>query len=705
LLQPTPQRENESNEKFRERKRIANRTLRPRAIALVGPPGVQKSTSAREYVAKHIKAKISKLKKVVVLVPRLEFVMEWQREFAELGVEAMILRGRSHETCFEMEKVELVTACGFKVYDHLCKKCPHLGICPYTAAMEEEAPVWIAASNYLFFEQSVLKKADFIVVDERFSERGMVEDAERNSIPLSVLAQSSHHDDPLLQKRDEKRQKLHRALDLHKQRDRGGIDQDVSWEFSEPGLKSGEIAERGVLDKILHPRLVKLMQSRFSMRGVKRMLKSELVREIRHTQTMIRIWHELRTLRYLENYDQSNEASRSGRIMIEGYDEDDDEDRRLRRGHVKEHDALVWCGINHVTKQFDVPILLLNIEHEEDIVKAFIPHIEPATRVDVELSEHAKIVQVKGAPVSMTKLCNPRQRYGESEEEFNQRCMVVEQYRHQVLDFILAKWRWHGEPDDCVVFTYKDYDNWLKMKSRLPDAFRSNHFGNVSGTNDYCDVKLAFMVGRALPGPKAVEGAAGMLSGLQVESIVDPKKKFSWYDQAYEVIEPRHGDKSAMLQHTHPDRMANALLRSILSELLNTIGRIRPWGRTENNPVVAYMLLDERVPGLVGIDAVTRWEEPGPFNDMINAGLVLTSEVDLMKLWPETFTSERTTRRYVETLKVPDGWCHFSYRLEEQRGRGGRSKKGWYDPKRVSDAKAWLIERLGPLSAYEEDEK
>jgi hypothetical protein len=669
-----------------------NEALPERAVAIVGPPGTKKSSMTREEIAQLIKA-MTQLKKVVVLVPRLRFANEWQREFAALGVRSVVLRGRSKETCLEMEKVELVTSCGFKIWDALCASCPHLWKCPYTAAMKEKAPVWIACSNYLFFEQSVLKDADFLIIDETFAGRGMIEDVERFSIPLNVLAEASTEQKPdwrsmslhdkMILSRNRDRRGLYNHV-LRYQKHRGGIEQEsIDETFNPDELRHAEISERDVLKQVLQPRLQKLLESKatMSMRGVKRMMKTELVREIRHAQTMILIWHELRNFIHQVSYDQSDAPVQSGRVMIEGKDEDR---------------ALVWCGISRITKQYDVPILLLNIEHEEEIVKTFIPHIEPAKIVEVELSKYAKIIQVTKAPTSMTKLCNPKRRHKESDEEFTARCLVVEHHRQEVLNYIQAKWRAHGEPDNCVVFTLKDFDEWLR--SRLPNAFRSDHYGNVAGTNDYANVKLAFVVGRALPGPKAVESGAGMLTGLQVESIIDPDKVFSWYMQTRETITMRDGSGVRLLKHQHPDKTANALLRSILAELLNTLGRIRPWGRPKDKPVTAYLLFDEYVPGLTGLDEVREW--PKHFDEMIEGGLVLLSRVDLMRLWPKTFTSERTTFRYIADWKAADGWRRFTCRLQGQRG--GKAKVGWYDPMCVPDAQAWLVERLGPLAAYEE---
>ena len=173
-----------------------------------------------------------------------------------------------------------------------------------------------------------------------------------------------------------------------------------------------------------------------------------------------------------------------------------------------------------------------------------------------------------------------------------------------MLAFIRKRWRDLGEPK-AAVFCQLDYRNWIEAK--LPAGITVNHFGNVAGTNDYADVALEFIIGRALPGPKAAETAASTLSGLQVETIVDPDpRKFSWYWPGRGEIALRGGGTVMGRGHYHPDALASATVRSILSELLQAFGRARPWGRDETKPLTAYLLLDEQVPSTV-VDVIESW--------------------------------------------------------------------------------------------------
>ena len=705
-VKPPRRKEDESDEAFAKRRRIAHETMWTRVLSIVGPPGSRKSSTARAEAAKRIHAGL--LSKGVTLLQRLDFSEEYRLEYATLGIDAEILRGRAREkvdrdgvvieaTCLNMDAVDTATDCGLKVSEFVCADCRFKDDCSYMKTMKLEPQMWIAATNYLFHEQRVLKGADFVIIDEGFSSRGIVEDVERNSVPLDALA---------LQTKEPKRgsqQGWRRTLyDVATaQKGNGGVEQDAIIEaftglvagVLKPGerirltveLRDAEIAEREVLREVLQPRLKGILDAPKSRARQK--MQSEVIRDIQFTQTMIRVFHELRQFVDMQSRDQREDAPiRSGRVLVEKIGNDASK-------------LLIWRGINKITKQFHVPVLLLNVEHQKEIIEAFFPQVESPLIVEMELPENIEVPQIFGAPTSSTKIGDPRKRSWESDESFKVRCQKVEENRQEVLTFIIEKWREAGSPN-AVVFCQLAFEHWIRTK--LPEGIRVDHYGNLSGTNDYNEVDLAFLVGRALPGPKAVESAACAISGLQVESIIgDNPRSFYWYQPDVAEIEMRDGSVVEGRGHTHPDPLCRALISTILSELLQAFGRPRPWGR--KRPLKVMLLLDEAVPGAV-VKNIDQWPEPSPFDAQIAGGIMVSSEVDLMRLWPETFTSVATTRRYIKALKVPEGWRCFTYHLKGQRG--GRPKGGWYDPNgHVSDPQAWLIERLGALSVYGEERR
>jgi putative DNA primase/helicase len=140
--------------------------------------------------------------------------------------------------------------------------------------------------------------------------------------------------------------------------------------------------------------------------------------------------------------------------------------------------------------------------------------------------------------------------------------------------------------------------------------------------------------------------------------------------------------------------------------------------RTAENPldvdVLANVCLD------LTVDEVRRWTEPSAAIEMVVAGIVLTSAVDMARCWPEVWPNERAAKWTLENLKRftaplggsqgPENVRRFSIRFTapltsfRYQVPGARLKPriGFYDPTIVPDPRKWLEARLGPLALFEE---
>ena len=78
--------------------------------------------------------------------------------------------------------------------------------------------------------------------------------------------------------------------------------------------------------------------------------------------------------------------------------------------------------------------------------------------------------------------------------------------------------------------------------------------------------------------------------------------------------------------------------------------------------------------------------------------MALTAPVDMVRLWPtlwpNTRAADRTLQRDVPALP---GFVAVDYRL---KGAKRKRRRGYFDPTRVHDPRAWLAQRLGPVSDY-----
>jgi putative DNA primase/helicase len=96
---------------------------------------------------------------------------------------------------------------------------------------------------------------------------------------------------------------------------------------------------------------------------------------------------------------------------------------------------------------------------------------------------------------------------------------------------------------------------------------------------------------------------------------------------------------------------------------------------------------------------------------MLHAGVMLTSRVDMVKVWPEIWANDTAARRTLEELEqepqrelfaqLLHRWRKVEYQLH---GPKMNRRTAYIDPTRIADPKAWLEERLGPLELFEPEE-
>jgi hypothetical protein len=76
-------------------------------------------------------------------------------------------------------------------------------------------------------------------------------------------------------------------------------------------------------------------------------------------------------------------------------------------------------------------------------------------------------------------------------------------------------------------------------------------------------------------------------------------------------------------------------------------------------------------------------------------GVMLTSAVDMMKLWPELWPNPDTTKRTLAAGVPPlPGFEPSTYQLV---GNGMKQRIGYFDRAIIADPLDWLQQRLGTL--------
>jgi len=380
----------------------------------------------------------------------------------------------------------------------------------------------------------------------------------------------------------------------------------------------------------------------------------DLIDQIQHARRVIRIWEAAREL--LNRAD----IETSGRLTL-----------TQNNGQR----TVAWRGISHISAQFTVPTLLLDATLPTlQVLQVYHPRANIVANIKVALPNSVHIRQLLGTPTSARKLDCERH--------------LIEIRRH-----ILARYLELNRPLTLVICQQK-VEEWLKQ-SGLPDDITVEHYNDVTGIDDYRDVRLMLLVGRTAPGPQAMEALTAALTGKCPVPAAAGNSGFHWYDRVERGIRLRDGSGIATRGDQHPDPEVEAVRYQIHeAELVQALGRGRGVNRTAANPLAADLLFDTCLP--ITVDKVERWQIPSLLIETALEGVMLTAECDLMKLWqklwPNRSAATRTLKQGVP--KLP-GFEPVEYQLV---GLNMKKRIGYFNRALIHDPHAWLAQRLGRLS-------
>jgi putative DNA primase/helicase len=256
---------------------------------------------------------------------------------------------------------------------------------------------------------------------------------------------------------------------------------------------------------------------------------------------------------------------------------------------------------------------------------------------------------------------------------------------------ILARYLELNRPLTLVICQQK-VDEWLKQK--LPDDITVKHYNDVTGLDHFKDVRLMLLIGRTAPGPATTETIAAALTGKCPTPTPPKSNGFRWFNQVQRGIRLRDGSGVATKGDLHPDPDVEAVRYQIHeAELVQALGRGRAVNRTPVNPLDVDLLFDTAIP--VTVDQVERWHPPSLLIETAIDGVILTSRVDLVQLWPQWWPNDTAARR---TLQQPVPRLPGFERVEYQLAGPKMNKRiGYFDLTLIPDPRAWLETQLGRL--------
>ena len=649
-----------------------------RVHALRATTGIGKTQIAIELISKWLQADPKRT--VLYVVPYHDLGKDIVRYFAKHGISARVYRGREapdpeqpgQKMCLNLLQVEVAIACGKNVPKTCCwhKKrdgteqiCDDYHRCGWQAQLLLPPRVWVVAANLLFVAQQALGEPSLVVVDENFWQAGLrkFEHPRTHQLKPLPLGAIRHHDHRL----HALRAKLARALQVQTENIKPNDLVPVRRSAIERvlSIEDCEQARTAEYAALPHPRLYPGMPEHALGR-----IPDMAVKQARQ---IIAIWVEVKNM-------LTADIAVSGRLWL-----------TLDGGAP----AVQLNTVAPINGQWAAPTLLMDATLPGlPILRTFYPDVDVVGDLNVA-APHAYVRQVLKAPTTA-------------------KALTLEENRQDVLNYILR--RWH-ECRCCrtLVVAQKPYADWLREPGRLPRGVEVLHFNKLVGSDDFSDVGLEIVVGRTEPTPLSMEMDAGALSGRAPELVLGPGNW--WY--------PRHDVEIArgvvLRCGYHPDLLVEAhRWQACESGLVQAIGRARAVNRTALGRVEIDVLADVFMP--VALDAVAYWP-PRAVVVMVWSGLVLRSQRDMVRVWPEVWPNESAAKRALKSLRnfvksgslsIEDtlkemthssshvrnsGFRRFSYRPD---GVKQRWREGFYDPALMSDPRQLLRTKLGAETQF-----
>jgi len=404
----------------------------------------------------------------------------------------------------------------------------------------------------------------------------------------------------------------------------------------------------------------------------------------------------------------NSDAEVAGRLIIETVTENGIATRYLR-----------VLGKKEIHETFtSLPLLHGDATMEIELVQHHLPEITMGLSLDV-LAPHERITQIVGLAVGKKILALSADK--EKRPEFYAK-QQARRDRLRKLVIHLARGR------RTLVISQKDVE---EVFAGIPNV-ETAHYGAIEGLDKYGNVEVLITIGRPMPSPSSIEMSGSALTGQPV--MVGKRQTVE------RPIRLKDGTVRLLKVKGYDNADANMLSRAIAEGgVLQALGRSRAVNRTAQNPVEAFVILDD-VTLPVPVDAVEHVTdiEPNEIDAMVERGVVPEWPADVARLYPDLFKSGKAAEhKYRRDGRVsamfaaatsysglgdtsrpkcpPDRYkentsysvlgdtsdqklklCHF-----KPSGRGQRARRALLSAEMVPGARAQIEAALGELASFE----
>jgi hypothetical protein len=362
-------------------------------------------------------------------------------------------------------------------------------------------------------------------------------------------------------------------------------------------------------------------------------------------------------------------------------------------------------GLSTIAKQWLAPMMFVasGTMPPVDIIRHAFPDCDIIEdKVDpIEMPKHVSIIQITDAPIAKHKTRK------ENIKSALRRCALEQAL---VNDACCTK---TNEPAMLLGVQKELREAFVEMKPAFPNGIEVRNFNGVAGLNGFENVKVMTSMGRAAAKPRDIEDQMAAITGKETRHRMgyDERGNERWFAKAEGFIELRDGSKIKVDIFMHPDPEIEAWRRyKHIAHIMQMIARSRYVNRTEENPLIIYVLCNE--PLGIKVDEVLNWKkdqlEPlALIEPMACDGFVVLAPEAMTTLWPTVFKSKRTAERELQQLRNPSdkrgqrinkilsGWKRFTV---QKQGERQKPREGCYDPARFEGVEG-LREALKPFGS------
>jgi hypothetical protein len=276
---------------------------------------------------------------------------------------------------------------------------------------------------------------------------------------------------------------------------------------------------------------------------------------------------------------------------------------------------------------------------------------------------------------------------------------------------------------DVGVITYKSTKEWILANCFVPLWLKLFHHGDVTGTNALQNVRALFVIGRPLA---AAEAVTRMTEALFGDYIAERDYRIRKKAGRIPIVPVAAGNNVVLVDiWEHPDPRAERMRRQVTeAALIQAIGRARAGQRGDGEPLDIHLWTDVPLPELGPVEPVLWGEMETGLDGLMLAtgGLWLANVTHAAKAYEKqamfTANTLKQARQRAQAQSGAKGeeWVHClldttisnvptprscSTPIAYQLAGPGQKPARALTLLGLSETRAWLEERLGPLVKFE----